>query len=43
LNTDAARTVIYDGANWVSVSGSNAGISRAEAENIAFEIVLSLG
>ena len=42
-NTDAARTEIYDGANWVSVSGSNAGISRAEAENIAFEIVLSLG
>ena len=42
-NTDAARTEIYDGANWVSVAGSSAGISRAEAEEIAFEIVLSLG
>ncbi|MDA9953319.1 hypothetical protein N9D61_03145 [Planktomarina sp.] len=42
-NTDAARTEIYDGDNWVSVAGSSAGISRAEAENIAFEIVLSLG
>ena len=42
-NTDAARTEIYDGANWVSVAGSSAGISRADAENIAFEIVLSLG
>ena len=42
-NTDAARTEIYDGTNWVSVAGSSAGISRAEAENIAFEIVLSLG
>jgi hypothetical protein len=42
-NTDASRTEIYDGANWVSVAGSSAGISRADAENIAFEIVLSLG
>ena len=42
-NTDAARTEIYDGTNWVSVAGSSAGISRAEAEEIAFEIVLSLG
>ena len=42
-NTDAARTEIYDGANWVSVAGSSAGISRADAESIAFEIVLSLG
>jgi hypothetical protein len=42
-NTDAARTEIYDGTNWVSVAGSSAGISRADAENIAFEIVLSLG
>jgi hypothetical protein len=42
-NTDASRVEIYDGANWVSVAGSSAGISRAEAEEIAFEIVLSLG
>jgi cytoskeletal protein CcmA (bactofilin family) len=42
-NTDAQRTEIYDGANWVSVAGTSSGISRAEAEEIAFEIVLSLG
>ena len=42
-NTDAQRTEIFDGANWVSVAGSASGISRAEAEDIAFEIVLSLG
>ena len=42
-NTDAARTEIYDGTNWVSVAGSSSGISRADAEEIAFEIVLSLG
>ena len=43
FNTDGSRVEIYDGANWVSVAGSSAGITRAEAENIAFEIVLSLG
>ena len=42
-NTDAQRTEIYDGANWVSVAGSASGISRAEAEDLALEIVLSLG
>ena len=42
-NTDAARTEIWDGANWVSVAGTQAGISRAEAEDLALEIVLSLG
>ena len=43
FNTDASRVEIWDGANWVSVAGSQSGISRAEAEEIAFEIVLSLG
>jgi cytoskeletal protein CcmA (bactofilin family) len=42
-NTDAQRTEIYDGANWVSVAGTQSGITRSEAEEIAFEIVLSLG
>ena len=42
-NTDAQRTEIYDGANWVSVAGTASGISRAEAEDLALEIVLSLG
>ena len=42
-NTDAQRTEIYDGTNWVSVAGTSSGISRADAEDIAFEIVLSLG
>ena len=43
FNTDASRAEIWDGTNWVSVAGSQSGISRAEAEEIAFEIVLSLG
>jgi hypothetical protein len=43
FNTESSRVEIYDGANWVSVAGSQSGIGRAEAEDIAFEIVLSLG
>jgi cytoskeletal protein CcmA (bactofilin family) len=42
-NTDAQRTEIYDGSNWVSVAGTSSGISRADAEDLALEIVLSLG
>ena len=42
-NTDAARTEIWDGSNWVSVAGTSSGISRAEAEDLALEIVLTLG
>ena len=42
-NTDAQRTEIYDGSNWVSVAGSGSGITRADAEDLALEIVLSLG
>jgi len=42
-NTDAARTEIWDGDNWVSVAGTNTGISRAEAEELALGIVLTLG
>jgi len=29
--------------NWVSVAGAQSGVTRAEAEDIALEIVLSLG
>jgi len=43
FNTDAGRVEVYDGSNWVSVAGAGAGITRADAEDIAFEIVLSLG
>jgi hypothetical protein len=43
FNTDASRVEIYDGSNWVSVAGSNSGITRADAEDLALEIVLSLG
>lgn len=42
-NTDASRVEVFDGSNWVSAAGSASGISRADAENLAFEIVLSLG
>ena len=43
FNTQDSRVEVYDGTNWVSVAGSASGISRADAENLAFEIVLSLG
>ena len=43
FNTTDSRVEVYDGQNWVSVAGSASGISRADAENLAFEIVLSLG
>lgn len=43
FNTTASRVEIWDGSNWVSVAGSQSGISRAEAENLVLEIVLSLG
>jgi hypothetical protein len=42
-NTDAGRTEIWDGSNWVSVAGTASGISRAEAEDLALSIVLTLG
>jgi len=43
FNVDDSRVEIYDGSNWVSVAGSSAGITRAEAEDIAVDIVLMLG
>ena len=43
FNTTDARVEVWNGDEWVSVAGAGAGISRSDAENIAFEIVLSLG
>jgi hypothetical protein len=43
FNTTDSRVEIWDGGNWVSVAGSSSGITRSEAEDIAFEIALSLG
>ena len=43
FNTTDGRVEVYDGEQWISVAGAESGISRSDAENIAFEIVLSLG
>jgi hypothetical protein len=43
FNTTDARMEVWSGVEWISVAGAEAGISRSDAENIAFEIVLSLG
>ena len=43
FNTELSRVEVWDGSNWVSVAGTDSGISRREAEDIAFEIVLALG
>ena len=42
-NTSDARVEVYNGTQWESVAGSSAGISRADAEDIALSIVISLG
>ena len=42
-NSVDGRVEIWDGLNWVSVAGAQSGVTRAEAEDIALEIVLSLG
>ena len=42
-NTDAQRVELFDGANWVSIAGSTSGISRADAEEIAIERILTFG
>lgn len=43
FNTEASRVEVYDGTNWVSAAGTQSGITFAEAEDIALQIVLSLG
>ena len=42
LNTAEQRVEIFDGTSWVSVAGSASGITTADAEAIALELVLSL-
>jgi len=42
-NAQDQRVEVYDGVNWASVAGSAAGISRADAEDIAVDLVLTLG
>jgi len=42
-NTEQERLEVYDGSNWISVAGAAAGITRTEAEDIAIDIVLTLG
>lgn len=42
-NTDFGIMEAYDGAAWVSVAGTGAGINVAQAQDIALAIVLSLG
>ena len=41
-NTVESRVEVYDGS-WGSVAGAGAGISQGDAENIALELVISLG
>ncbi|MBO01994.1 MAG: hypothetical protein CMG35_05075 [Candidatus Marinimicrobia bacterium] len=41
-NTAESRVEVYDGS-WSSVAGAGAGISLGDAENIALELVISLG
>jgi hypothetical protein len=43
FNTTDDRVEVWNGDEWISVAGAESGISRSDAENIAFEIVLSLG
>jgi len=41
-NTEESRVEVYDGS-WGSVAGAGAGISQGDAENIALELIVSLG
>jgi hypothetical protein len=43
LNTDDNRVEIWDGLNWISVAGQEAGLSRTDAETIAFENIIAIG
>ncbi len=42
-NTTDGRLEIHDGTSWDSVAGTSGSVSTTDAENIALEIVLSLG
>ena len=43
FNTDDVRVEIWDGFNWISVAGQEAGLSRTDAETIAFENIIAIG
>ena len=42
-NTTDGRLEIYDGSAWDTVAGSSGAVSQTDAQNIALELVLSLG
>ncbi len=42
-NTTDGRLEIYDGTQWDSVAGSSGSVSQTDAQNIALELVLSMG
>jgi cytoskeletal protein CcmA (bactofilin family) len=43
FNTEDERVEVFDGTQWVSVAGAAAGLTRAEAEDLAIETVLIFG
>lgn len=43
FNTDEQRVEIYNGISWVSVAGEDAGLTLTDAEDTAFDIVMTLG
>lgn len=43
FNTEDNRAEIWDGLNWISVAGQEAGLSRTDAEQIAFENIIAVG
>jgi len=43
FNTDEQRVEIYNGVSWVSVAGEDAGLTLTDAEETAFDIVMTLG
>jgi len=43
FNLDDNRVEIWDGLNWISVAGQEAGLSRTDAEVIAFENIIAIG
>jgi hypothetical protein len=43
FNTDEQRVEIYNGISWVSVAGEDAGLTLTDAEETAFDIVMTLG
>jgi len=43
FNTDSAALEIWDGADWASPAGSAGAVSVAEANDIAAQLVLTLG